>query len=85
MLYIFTSVLCWLDSGRESPHSRSAVADTAIRHFQEQQALESNQKTPTKKSTLIIHGVSEVRSFLNFLLSQTLLMDVWMKLSCTFC
>ncbi|XP_071844128.1 phospholipid transfer protein C2CD2L-like isoform X3 [Apostichopus japonicus] len=47
------------DSGRESPHSRSAVADTAIRHFQEQQALESNQKTPTKKSTLIIHGVSE--------------------------
>lgn len=52
-----------VDSGKESPNSRSAVADTAIRHFQEQ-ALESVQKTPTKKSTLIIHGVSEVsRSF----------------------
>lgn len=47
------------DSGRDSPNSRQAVADTAIRHFQEQALDSSRQKTPTKKSTLIIHGVSE--------------------------
>ncbi|XP_071495365.1 C2 domain-containing protein 2-like [Diadema antillarum] len=36
-----------------------SVADTAIRHLSEA-ASDTRQKTPTKKSTLIIHGVSQV-------------------------
>ncbi|XP_030833347.1 phospholipid transfer protein C2CD2L isoform X4 [Strongylocentrotus purpuratus] len=49
--------------------SRS-VSDAAIRHLSES-AGDNRQKTPTKKSTLTIHGVSQEKSQPTFLVSET--------------
>ncbi|XP_041470231.1 phospholipid transfer protein C2CD2L-like [Lytechinus variegatus] len=49
--------------------SSRSVADAAIRHLSE--SADNKQKTPTKKSTLIIHGVSQAKSQPTFLVSKT--------------